>query len=238
MEHKVKFLRYEADYSPCPHDIWINSEEIWRHIFRLRNIQSTPDQLLDPKCLMKIRGRSQKNSFGLMRVNLTFRWGTTRAHLSLVTEALETPDICRVPSPGTEESLPRAARVQTDYCFSCTMFRMHKIHFSLVYILKGRPKSHFGNRRFKHENSTCFWKRKNCNIGINKSETREINLLVNLARKVFFMDPEYPYPDSQILAVGLYLNQLNPLLSLHRKLWNLYIVPSPTNELFIKFWKV
>ena len=51
---------------------------------------------MDPKWLKKIRGRSQKNSFGLMRASLTFRWGSTRAHLRLVTEALETPDICRV----------------------------------------------------------------------------------------------------------------------------------------------
>jgi hypothetical protein len=39
--------------------------------------------------------------------------------------------------------------------------------------------------------------KKNCNTGINKSETREINPLVNLVKKLFFMDPEYPHPDSQ-----------------------------------------
>jgi hypothetical protein len=96
------------------------------------------------------------------------------------------------------------------------LFRMHKIHFSSVYILKCRPKSHFGNRRFKYENSTCVGKSKNCNIGINKSETREINFLVNLVKKVFFKDPEYPYSDSQNLAVRLYPNQLNPIYPVHR----------------------
>ena len=95
------------------------------------------------------------------------------------------------------------------------MFRMHKIHFSSVYILKCRPKSHFGNRRFKYDNSTCVWKRK-CNSGINKSETLKINLLVNLVKKWFFMDPEYPHPDSKNLAVGFYLNQLNPVYPDHR----------------------
>jgi len=30
------------------------------------------------------------------------------------------------------------------------------------------------------------------------------------------MDPEYPYPDLQNLAVGLYLNQLNPVYPVHR----------------------
>lgn len=30
------------------------------------------------------------------------------------------------------------------------------------------------------------------------------------------MDPKYPYPDLQNLAVGLYLNQLNPVYPVHR----------------------
>jgi hypothetical protein len=30
-------------------------------------------------------------------------------------------------------------------------------------------------------------------------------------KKIIFMDPEYPYPYSQNLAIGLYLNQLNPV---------------------------
>jgi hypothetical protein len=30
------------------------------------------------------------------------------------------------------------------------------------------------------------------------------------------MDPECPYPDSQYLAVGLYLYQLNPVYPVHR----------------------
>jgi hypothetical protein len=34
------------------------------------------------------------------------------------------------------------------------------------------------------------------------------------------MDPEYPYPDSQNLAVGLYLNQLNQVYPVQRNHFN------------------